>query len=96
MLSAEECRKKAENCLRLAKSAPNPEGRLQWQELSVSWGKVAEQRQALPERPQSSTITIRPVDLSESRRNDAVGIADVLRERLALTWGSETAHEDLP
>jgi len=82
MMNAQECRKKAEECLRSAES--NPSGRDQWQHLSNMWSIVAGQRADLERDrtvPGDSPRTV----LGESRRDATLGVADILRERLELT-----------
>jgi hypothetical protein len=74
MMNAQECRKRAEECLRFAES--NPSGRDQWRQLSDTWSIMAEQRANL-----EKSHTPR----GESRRYAAVGVADSLRELLDLT-----------
>jgi hypothetical protein len=74
MMNAQQCRKKAEECLRFAES--DPSGRDQWQQLSDTWSIIAEQRTDLEK---GRTVPV------ESRRDAALGVADILRERLELT-----------
>jgi hypothetical protein len=74
MMNAQECRKKAEECLRFAES--NPSGRDQWQQLSHTWSIIAEQRANFDKGRTAP---------DESRRYAAIGVADSLRELLDLT-----------
>jgi hypothetical protein len=72
MRNADECRKRAEGCLRSAEA--NLPGREQWLWLANTWTVVAEQRVVLE----------RGHHVFKPWRNDPVAIADILRERLAL------------
>ncbi len=78
MRNADECRKRAEGCLRAAEA--NLPGREQWLWLANTWTVIAEQRvlldqQVLPERTHGAF---------KPRQNDTVEIAEILRARLDL------------
>ena len=72
MRNADECRKRAEGCLRSAEA--NLPGREHWLWLANTWTAMAEERVLL----EPSHRAFKP------RRNDTVAIADILRERLDL------------
>ena len=73
MMNAQECRNRAEGCLRSAKT--DWPGREQWHWLASTWATVAEQRIHL-EQDRAALV--------RWRRDATVGIAENLRERLDL------------
>ncbi len=87
MMNAEDCRRKASECLRAAQLATDPDVRLAWHDLSDEWLTLAVQivpHDSLQPK-QSAPTTRRPVELAEPRRIAAEKMGDLLRERLTLT-----------
>ena len=85
MMNAQQCRKRAQQCLRLAETDAN--GADEWRQLSLSWSQLAEQRES--QETQRGMVPPPP-------RNAAVDIADSLRVRLDLTltqFADELASE---
>jgi hypothetical protein len=82
MLNADECRKKAQEFLQLAQSAPDAVAMRNWRRLADTWFTFAEQRPP-PDLGQSPTTTKRPAELAERTTLDHK-VADLLRERLGL------------
>lgn len=95
MMNAEDCRKKAQECMLASQSSPDPHGRLKWRVLGKSWLSFAEQRSP-PETRQLSATMRRPVELAEAQRSPVdTKVADLLRERLARaaeTRNATTSH----
>lgn len=89
MRNAEDCHKRAVDCQAAANAASTLEAKRQWADLSQLWQTIANQRLAYnAEQTAKPTATIQsirqPVDLAKLRSGDAIGIADILRERLSL------------
>lgn len=85
-MNAEDCRRKAKECLRAAQSTSNIDSSLSWRHLSDVWLTLAEQmeQRPSPEIHRSAAVTRRPVEVAEARRITAEKIGDFLRERLTL------------
>ena len=86
-MNAEDCRRKASDCLRAAQLATDPDVRLAWHDLSDEWLTLAVQivpRDSLEPKQSARTIR-RPVELAEPRTIAAEKIGNLLRERLTLT-----------
>jgi hypothetical protein len=73
MMNAQECRKRAEGCLRSAET--NLPGAGQWHWLANTWATIAEQR-ILLEQDRAA--------FARSQRNATVEIAENLRQSLDL------------
>jgi hypothetical protein len=82
MINADGCRKKAQEFLQIAQSAPDAVAMRNWHRLADTWFALAEQRPPL-ELHQSPTTTKRPAELAEKTTLDHK-VADLLRERLGL------------
>jgi hypothetical protein len=82
MMSAEDCRSKANTYRRAAQRTPDPDASLGWLELSDAWLALADQ---IDQRASVDKPSRRPVELAGQRRNATLKVGDLLRERLALS-----------
>ncbi len=83
VFSAEECRERAGECLRVAQLTPDDlEANQGWLQLSEVWLRLADELDGHLPRP----ARVWP----KSDRVETVKVADVLRQRLALGEPAET------
>jgi hypothetical protein len=96
VMNADECRKKATWCMRVARLTKNQDASLSWRRLSDAWLTLAENtdEKPMPEARESVTAgeprpkpAEPPPQPAESPRIAAMKVADLLRGRLALDSG---------
>ena len=96
MFSAEECRSRANECVRVAELTPDdPDASRGWRQLSEVWLSLAAQIDgrpppAAPRSADTSQLVERPV----THRVATVKIGDALRDRLSLSNESELGRSE--
>lgn len=92
MMTAEDCRRKAAECLRAAESASDPNTSQSFRRLSDVWATLAGQiEQDATRHRQSPPAMTRQADLLRPHKigtAETLHVADILRERLQLTGSS--------
>ena len=87
MLTADDCRGKAAECLGAAEAATDPRTRASLRRLSDAWAMLARQIEEDPHTVRQRTAALKESQQTDPRKAnaDTARVADILRERLKLS-----------
>jgi hypothetical protein len=93
MLTAEDCRRKAEEWRSGASAVFDSNTGARMHHVANLWTVLAEQIERTPSSKQPAPQTKRPMDAVNGHRAASIQIGDVLRERLRI--GNDSSDENL-